>query len=107
MSRPVDSRVEKILRYIIDGRTYEDPTLSRVEELLLELQGLIGSNSGDGNSNYGIVASSDLLPNDLEVSDRKLYYSIADGFFWLWDGTKWAEQQPKSITDEFIDSLFD
>jgi len=36
-----------------------------------------------------------------------MYYSIEDGFFWLWDGTKWAEQQPKSITIAEIDSLFE
>lgn len=61
---------------------------------------------GTADGNYGIVSDSAHLPPRFDYSDRKLYYSIADGFFWLWDGTKWAEQQPKSITKQYIDSLF-
>ena len=62
---------------------------------------------GTADGNYDIVANSALLPVRFTAADRKLYYSIADGFFWLWDGTKWAEQQPKSISKAYIDSLFD
>ena len=63
--------------------------------------------SGTADDNYDIVADSSLLPMHFTATDRKLYFSIADGFFWLWDGEKWAEQQPKSISKEYIDSLFD
>lgn len=62
---------------------------------------------GTADGNYDIVANSSLLPVRFTAADRKIYFSIADGFFWLWDGTKWAEQQPKSISKAYIDSLFD
>lgn len=47
---------------------------------------------GSPDGNYDIVASSSLLPVRFTAADRKMYYSIEDGFFWLWDGVKWAEQ---------------
>jgi hypothetical protein len=53
------------------------------------------------------VENADLLPARFTSADRKMYYSIADGCFFLWDGEKWAEQQPKSITKQQIDELFD
>lgn len=62
---------------------------------------------GSSDGNYDIVQNSALLPARFTSADRKMYYSIEDGFFWLWDGEKWAEQQPKSITIAEIDSLFD
>jgi hypothetical protein len=36
-----------------------------------------------------------------------MYYSIADGAFWLWDGPAWRLQEPKSITNAEIDALFE
>ena len=62
---------------------------------------------GTPDGSYDIVADSTLLPTRFTAADRKMYYSIADEFFWLWDGTEWVEQQPKSISKEKIDALFD
>lgn len=60
-------------------------------------------NSQDGN--YDIVQNSSQLPVRFTSADRKMYYSIEDTAFWLWDGEKW-ELQEKSIDNEYIDSLF-
>ena len=44
---------------------------------------------GSADSNFGIIENSTLLPSGLSSTDRKLYFSIEDGYFWLWDGTTW------------------
>ena len=64
------------------------------------------SGIGTADSSFGIVDDSTLLPSGLGLTDRKLYFSIDDGFFWLWDGTAWTEQV-SSISNEEIDALFD
>ena len=64
-----------------------------------------GIGSPDGN--YDIVEDSTLLPTRFTAADRKMYYSIDDQCFYLWDGTKWSEQYPKCITKQQIDDLFD
>lgn len=61
---------------------------------------------GSADSNFGIVDDSTLLPSGLSDTDRKLYFSIDDGFFWLWNGLNWVEQI-SSISNEEINSLFD
>lgn len=64
---------------------------------------------GSPDGNYDIVQNATFLPNRFTAADRKMYYSIADKFFWLWDGTSWVQQIPEipSITMEQIDALFD
>ena len=64
------------------------------------------SGIGTADSSFGIVDDNTLLPSGLGSTDRKLYFSIDDGFFWLWDGTAWTEQV-SSISNEEIDALFD
>ena len=61
---------------------------------------------GSADSSFGIVDDSTLLPSGLSSTDRKLYFSIDDGFFWLWDGTAWVEQV-SNISNAEIDALFD
>ena len=51
---------------------------------------------GSPDGNYDIVQNSSLLPARFTAADRKMYYSIADSFFWLWDGTNWVAQ--KNVT---------
>lgn len=60
---------------------------------------------GSADGNYDIVESSADLPVRFTAADRKMYYSIADCAFWLWDGTQW-ELQTDSITEEEVDALF-
>ena len=62
---------------------------------------------GTADGNYSIVEDSASLPARFTAADRKMYYSIADGAFWLWDGTAWRLQEPKSITNAEIDALFE
>lgn len=45
---------------------------------------------GSPDGNYDIVQNSSLLPSRFTPADRKMYYSIEDECFWLWDGTQWA-----------------
>ena len=60
---------------------------------------------GSADGNYDIVNSSSELPPRFTAADRKMYYSIEDSAFWLWNGTKW-ELQTDSISNEEIDDLF-
>ena len=62
---------------------------------------------GSPDGNYDIVENSTLLPVIFTAADRKMYYSIEDNFFWLWNGYDWIEQQPPSIPVEDIDKLFE
>ena len=47
---------------------------------------------GNPDGNYDIVQSSSLLPPRFTAADRKLYYSIEDQLFYLWNGTEWIRQ---------------
>ena len=57
------------------------------------------------DANYDIVQNSSMLPARFLPSDRKMYYSIDDCAFWLWDGTQWVLQE-RPISNEEIDNLF-
>lgn len=61
-------------------------------------------NSAD--SQFDIVQNSSLLPSRFTPADRRLYFSIEDGYFWLWNGYEWKAQEVPSIENEYIDSLF-
>lgn len=54
---------------------------------------------GSPDGSYDIVIDSSHLPARFTSADRKMYYSMADGFFYLWNGEKWVAQ----IEDEDID----
>ena len=64
------------------------------------------SEIGSADGNYDIVQDVSQLPARFTPADRKMYYSIEDGFFYLWDGEKWAPQEPATISDEDLDELF-
>ncbi len=61
---------------------------------------------GSADGNYDIINDSSELPPRFTSADRKMYFSIADGDFWLWDGEKWVLQNPRTISDDEIDALF-
>lgn len=61
---------------------------------------------GSPDGNYDIVNDSTQLPSVFTPADRKLYFSISDGFFWLWDGYNWIEQTPNYATTSEIIDLF-
>ena len=61
---------------------------------------------GSADGNYDIVQDSTQLPARFTPADRKMYWSIDDGFFWLWNGTEWEPQQPETINNDEIDALF-
>ena len=61
---------------------------------------------GSPDGNYDIIEDSSQLPPRFTSADRKMYYSIEDGFFWLWNGTEWEEQQPDVVSNKDIDELF-
>lgn len=42
-----------------------------------------------GNSDFNIIDTLAERPASLPSTDRKIYYCIEDGNFYLWDGTKW------------------
>jgi len=49
--------------------------------------------SGSSESNYGIVQNSSLLPPSLSSTDRKVYFSIDDETFFVWDGNSWIDEK--------------
>lgn len=61
---------------------------------------------GSPDGNYDIVQNSSLLPAIFTAADRKMYFSIEDNYFWLWNGTKWVDCQPDTIPLNEIDNLF-
>lgn len=61
---------------------------------------------GSPDGNYDIVQDSSLLPPRFTSADRKMYYSINDGVFFLWNGVEWVPQEPAKISNDEIDSLF-
>ena len=60
---------------------------------------------GSPDGNYDIVNDASQLPNIFTASDRKMYYSIEDTAFWLWNGAEWVLQTVYATTDD-IESLF-
>lgn len=47
---------------------------------------------GSADGNYDIVEKKEFLPARFTAADRKLYYSIEENIFYLWDGTGWKPQ---------------
>ena len=74
---------------------------------------------GSPDGNYDIVQNSSALPPRFTAADRKMYYSIENCAFQLWDGSKWVIQTEGTeklidnyvdahmATDADIDNLFD
>ena len=54
---------------------------------------------GSPDGNYDIVQNSSLLPAVFTAADRKMYYSIEDEDFWLWNGLEWVRQKKLSQYD--------
>jgi len=44
---------------------------------------------GSTDGNYGIVDQASELPSIFTAADRKIYYAIQEGSFYLWNGTEW------------------
>lgn len=61
---------------------------------------------GSPDGNYDIVQDKTMLPTTFTPADRKMYFSIDDNFFWLWNGTEWVDCQPATIPLDKIDDLF-
>lgn len=68
MPRPTSSNVENILQATIDGTEYNEPTESRVEELLVELKETIeeggGGGGGTGEERHGTVGKKNGITAD-------------------------------------------
>lgn len=61
---------------------------------------------GTADGNYGLVEDESYLPSGLNPSDRKMYYSIADECYWLWNGTKWEKElDSQPLTTEQLNNL--
>ncbi len=65
----------------------------------VEFDGTKWNEIGSPDGNYDIVQNSSLLPAIFTAADRKMYYSIEDADFWLWNGIEWAEQKKLSQYD--------
>ena len=61
---------------------------------------------GSPDGNYDIVNTVSDLPARFSAADRKMYYVIDEGIFYLWSGNQWVDQQPATISTAEIDALF-
>jgi hypothetical protein len=57
---------------------------------------------GGADSQYDIVENSSQLPPRFTAADRRMYYSIADRAFWLWNGEAWVLQERIATTEEIL-----
>jgi len=64
-----------------------------------------GIGSPDGA--YGLVNSYSDLPVRFTAADRKMYYCMDEGLFYLWNGITWVLQEIPTISIAEIDALFD
>lgn len=62
---------------------------------------------GSPDGNYDIVEKLSDLPVRFSAADRKMYFVIDEGYFYLWNGTEWVSQEPAAIPLDKIDALFD
>ena len=62
-----------------------------------------------GNDTFNIIDTIASRPVALGPDDRKMYYCIEDGNFYLWDGTKWSSINAgikiRELTKEQYDAL--
>lgn len=77
-----------------------------VEHTSLEFSDTYFNEIGSADGNYDIIQDSSQLPLRFTAADRKMYYSIADSNFFLWNGESWVLQEPKTISEEQIKALF-
>jgi len=61
---------------------------------------------GSPDGNYDIINTTADLPVRFTPADRKMYWCIEDGVFYLWNGTQWVVQNPPTIELNDIDALF-
>lgn len=61
---------------------------------------------GSPDGSYDIAQRASLLPVRFTAADRKMYYVIEEGIFYLWNGSEWSPQEPAIIDLEDIDALF-
>lgn len=54
---------------------------------------------GSSDGNYDIVQLTEYLPNTFTSNDRKIYFSIEDSCFYLWNGIRWIK-----LTDSELSS---
>ena len=61
---------------------------------------------GSPDGNYDIVQNASALPPRFTAADRKMYYSIEDCAFQLWDGSKWViqTQGTEKLIDDYVDA---
>lgn len=50
---------------------------------------------GSPDGNYDIVETKTLLPAIFTAADRKMYFVIDEGLFYLWNGFEWSAQKTK------------
>ena len=61
--------------------------------------GEVGRSGTSGNAKFVIIENQSELPSYLGSKDRRMYFSVEDEQFFLWDGYKWVDEMAE-LTDE-------
>lgn len=61
--------------------------------------GEVGRSGTSGNAKFVIIENSSELPEYLTERDRRMYFSVEDEQFFLWNGTEWVDEMA-SLTEE-------
>lgn len=65
----------------------------------MSIGGEVGRSGTSGNAKFVIVENESELPDYLTARDRRMYFSVEDEQFFLWNGHEWVDEMA-SLTEE-------
>ena len=63
------------------------------------INGKLNISGSSANSKFVIVENEGELPDYLTARDRRMYFSVEDEQFFLWNGEEWVDEMA-SLTEE-------
>lgn len=63
------------------------------------ISGEVGRSGTSGNAKFVIIETKSELPEYLRERDRRMYFSVEDEQFFLWNGHEWVDEMA-SLTEE-------
>ena len=63
------------------------------------ISGGVSKSNSSGNARFVIIENESELPDYLTARDRRMYFSVEDEQFYLWDGHEFVDEMA-SLTEE-------